>query len=107
MQACFFVCAALSPSLSHSVDMLIRARLSSPLVVGYGDEETFLGPDVLALAPLTQQITYLEVGDWVVITRDEARIFNAGNNPAERPVQASGASAAAVEKGNYSHFMQK
>ncbi|KPF91574.1 glucosamine--fructose-6-phosphate aminotransferase [Novosphingobium sp. AAP83] len=88
-------------------DMLIGARLGSPLVVGYGDGETYLGSDALALAPLTQKITYLEEGDWVVITRDGAQIFDAGNAVVERPIVASGATAAAIEKGNYRHFMQK
>ena len=88
-------------------DLLIGARLGSPLVVGFGEGEMYLGSDALALAPLTQRITYLEEGDWVVITHDGAQIFDAENNPVEREVQASGASAAAVEKGNYRHFMQK
>ncbi|KWV90518.1 glutamine--fructose-6-phosphate transaminase (isomerizing) [Erythrobacter sp. YT30] len=88
-------------------DMLVGARLGSPLVVGYGDGEMYLGSDALALAPLTQQITYLEEGDWVIITRDGAQIFDETNQEVERPVQTSGASAAAVEKGNYRHFMQK
>ena len=88
-------------------DLLIGARLGSPLVVGYGEGETYIGSDALALAPLTQKITYLEEGDWVVVTREGATIYDAENQQVEREVQASGASAAAVEKGNYRHFMQK
>ena len=88
-------------------DLLIGARLGSPLVVGYGEGETYLGSDALALAPLTQQISYLEEGDWVVITREGAAIFDSENQAVEREVRTSGASAAAVEKGNYRHFMQK
>jgi glucosamine--fructose-6-phosphate aminotransferase (isomerizing) len=88
-------------------DLLIGARLGSPLVVGYGDGEMYLGSDALALAHLTQQISYLEEGDWVIITHDGAQIFDAQNNPVEREVRHSGASAAAVEKGNFHHFMQK
>ncbi|PKP88109.1 MAG: glutamine--fructose-6-phosphate transaminase (isomerizing) [Alphaproteobacteria bacterium HGW-Alphaproteobacteria-16] len=88
-------------------DMLIGARLGSPLVVGYGDGETFLGSDALALAPLTQRISYLEEGDWVVITRDGAEIFDRDNNPVDRPIVLSGASAAQIEKGNHRHFMLK
>ena len=88
-------------------DLLIGARRGSPLVVGYGDGETYLGSDALALAPLTQQISYLEEGDWVVINRDGAQVFDEENQAADRPVQTSGASAAAVEKGTYRHFMQK
>lgn len=98
---------ALAIAFRSHPDMLIGARLGSPLVVGYGDGETYLGSDALALAPLTQRIAYLEEGDWVVVTRDGTRIFDRGNNPVERPVVASGASAVAIEKGNYRHFMQK
>jgi glucosamine--fructose-6-phosphate aminotransferase (isomerizing) len=88
-------------------DILIGARLGSPLVVGYGDGEMYLGSDALALAHLTQQISYLEEGDWAVISQDGAQIFDAENNPVERETRHSGASAAAVEKGNFHHFMQK
>jgi glucosamine--fructose-6-phosphate aminotransferase (isomerizing) len=88
-------------------EILIGARLGSPLVVGYGEGETYLGSDALALAQLTQRIAYLDEGDWVVITREGAAIFDKDNNAVEREVTASGASAAAIEKGNYRHFMQK
>src|SRR3546814_13719920 len=85
----------------------IGARLGSPLVVGYGDGEMYLGSDALALAPLTQRIAYLEEGDWVAITQDSAQIYGASNTPVTREIQLSGATAAAVAKGNYRHFMQK
>jgi glucosamine--fructose-6-phosphate aminotransferase (isomerizing) len=98
---------ALAIAFKSHPDMLIGARLGSPLVVGYGEGEMFLGSDALALAPLTQKIAYLEEGDWVVITGDSATIYDADNNEVTREVQSSGASAAAVEKGNYRHFMQK
>ena len=98
---------ALAIVFRDHADLLIGARRGSPLVVGYGDGETYLGSDALALAPLTQQISYLEEGDWVVINRDGAQVFDEENLPVDRPVQTSGASAAAVEKGNYRHFMQK
>ncbi|EXS68521.1 glutamine--fructose-6-phosphate transaminase (isomerizing) [Sphingobium sp. Ant17] len=88
-------------------DMLIGARLGSPLVVGYGDGETYLGSDALALAPLTQRIAYLEEGDWVVITAQGAEIFDKDNHPVERPVTLSGVSGAMIDKGNHRHFMQK
>jgi glucosamine--fructose-6-phosphate aminotransferase (isomerizing) len=88
-------------------DMLIGARLGSPLVVGYGEEETYLGSDALALAPLTQKISYLEEGDWVVITRDGTQIYDRNDQPVQRAITHSGASAASVEKGNHRHFMQK
>lgn len=88
-------------------DMLIGARLGSPLVVGYGDGETYLGSDALALAPLTQRIAYLEEGDWVVLTRDGAQVYDVENNPVERPIVNSGASGQLIDKGNHRHFMAK
>ncbi len=98
---------ALAIAFRQHPDMLIGARLGSPLVVGYGEGETYLGSDALALAPLTQRIAYLDEGDWVVITRDGAQIFDKGNQPVTRDITLSGASAAEIEKGNYRHFMQK
>ncbi|MGB3470759.1 MAG: glutamine--fructose-6-phosphate transaminase (isomerizing) [Erythrobacter sp.] len=98
---------ALAITFRSHPDLLIGARLGSPLVVGHGEGEMFLGSDALALAPLTQRITYLEEGDWVIVRRDRAQIFDNEGRETFRPVQPSGASAAAVEKGNYRHFMQK
>ncbi|OHD02126.1 MAG: glutamine--fructose-6-phosphate aminotransferase [Sphingopyxis sp. RIFCSPHIGHO2_01_FULL_65_24] len=98
---------ALAIAFRQHPDLLIGARLGSPLVVGYGEGETYLGSDALALAPLTQKIAYLEEGDWVVITRDGAQIYDADNNPVTREITTSGVTAATIEKGNYRHFMQK
>ncbi|OCC22555.1 glutamine--fructose-6-phosphate aminotransferase [Croceicoccus estronivorus] len=98
---------ALAIAFRRFPNLLIGARLGSPLVVGYGDGETYLGSDALALAPLTQRISYLEEGDWVVLTRNGAQVHDAANRPVERAITTSGASAAAIEKGNYRHFMQK
>ena len=84
-----FALAILFPS--HP-DMLIGARLGSPLVVGYGDGESYLGSDALALAPLTQRISYLEEGDWVVLTRQGTQVYDQANNPVERPIVNSGPS---------------
>ena len=88
-------------------DMLIGARLGSPLVVGYGEGETYLGSDALALAPLTQRISYLEEGDWVVITREGSQIYDRDDQPVERAITISGASDVAISKGNHKHFMLK
>ena len=88
-------------------DMLIGARLGSPLVVGYGEDETYLGSDALALAPLTQRISYLEEGDWVVLTRSGVQVYDVDNNPVERPIVNSGASGQLIDKGNHRHFMAK
>ena len=88
-------------------DLLIGARRGSPLAIGYGDGEMFLGSDALALAPLTRRITYLEEGDWAVITSSKVTIFNADNQEVERPIRELAASGALIGKGNYRHFMLK
>jgi glucosamine--fructose-6-phosphate aminotransferase (isomerizing) len=88
-------------------DLLIGARLGSPLVVGYGDDETYLGSDALALAPLTQRIAYLEEGDWVVCAREGTQVYDRDDQPVERPVTISGVTGALIDKGNHRHFMQK
>ena len=102
---------ALAIAFRSHPGLLIGARLGSPLVVGYGpegeDAEMYLGSDALALAPLTQRISYLEEGDWAVITNESATIYDVEGNEVKREIRASGASAAATEKGNYRHFMQK
>jgi glucosamine--fructose-6-phosphate aminotransferase (isomerizing) len=98
---------ALAIAFRQHEDMLIGARLGSPLVVGYGEGETYLGSDALALAPLTQKIAYLDEGDWVIVTREGAAIFDKDNQPVTREITTSGVSAATIEKGKYRHFMQK
>jgi len=98
---------ALAIAFREHPELLIGARLGSPLVVGYGEGETYLGSDALALAGLTQRIAYLEEGDWVVIEAGRAQIYDAENNPVEREITISGATGAMIEKGNYRHFMLK
>jgi len=88
-------------------DLLIGARLGSPLVVGIGEGETYLGSDALALASLTQRVLYLEEGDWVVCKREEVQIFDQDNQPVERAVTLSGVDGELVSKGNHRHFMIK
>jgi glucosamine--fructose-6-phosphate aminotransferase (isomerizing) len=88
-------------------DLVIGARMGAPLTVGYGDGENYLGSDALAVAPWTQRIAYLDEGDWAIIRRDGIEIFDQDNERVEREIVESGASAAAVEKGNYRHYMQK
>jgi glucosamine--fructose-6-phosphate aminotransferase (isomerizing) len=88
-------------------DLLICARRGSPLAIGYGDGEMYIGSDSLALAPLTRRITYLEEGDWAVVTAREVTIFDRDNEKAVRPVRETALSGALTGKGNYRHFMQK
>lgn len=92
-------------------DLMIGARLGSPLVAGRGegDEEgeAYLGSDALALAPLTRRIAYLKEGDRVVVKRGDIAIFDAQDQPVEREFVDSGVTAGAIEKGNYRHFMLK
>ena len=88
-------------------DLIIGARMGAPLTVGYGEGENYLGSDALALAPLTQRIAYLDEGDWVVARRDSVQIFDRDNRPVERDIVESGATAEAISKGNYPHYMLK
>ena len=88
-------------------DLLIGARKGSPLAVGYGNGEMYLGSDAIALAPFTDTISYLEDGDWVVLTRKSVEIRDEQDRMVERPILKSTASAQLVDKGNYKHFMAK
>ncbi len=87
--------------------LIMGARRGSPLVVGYGDGEMFLGSDALAVGPFTTRIAYLEEGDYVAITHEGASIYSAKGEAVFRAVHQVSASAALVEKGAYRHFMEK
>lgn len=88
-------------------DLMIGARRGSPLAVGHGEGEMYLGSDAMALAPVTNRITYLEEGDWVVLTRADAQVYDALNNPVERAETVVNLEALQVDKGNHRHFMTK
>ena len=88
-------------------DLLIGARQGAPLAVGYGDGEMYLGSDALALAPFTDSITYLEDGDWVILTRKGAEFRDVTGQQVHRARQKSNASAFLIDKGNHRHFMAK
>jgi len=88
-------------------DLMIAARQGSPLAIGYGKGEMFLGSDAIALAPFTDTITYLDEGDWAVITRAGVHIFDRDDRDVERAVVKSVASSLLVDKGNHRHFMAK
>ena len=88
-------------------DLIVCARRGSPLAIGFGDGETFVGSDALALAPLTSRISYLEEGDWAAVTRSGARVFDAAGAPVSRAVRNAPVEAALVSKEGYRHFMAK
>ena len=88
-------------------DLMICARKGSPLAIGHGDGEMFVGSDAIALAPLTNRVTYLEEGDWAVITRAGAQIFDVAGRRANRAETRIALDQARVEKGGYKHFMAK
>jgi glucosamine--fructose-6-phosphate aminotransferase (isomerizing) len=88
-------------------DLLIGARKGSPLAVGFGSREMYLGSDAIALAPFTDTISYLEDGDWVVVRRDGIEIRDGSGEVVIRPTVKSMASAFLIEKGHYRHFMAK
>ena len=88
-------------------DLIIGARKGSPLAIGYGDGEMYLGSDAMALAPFTDAISYLEEGDWAVLTRKSVEVRDAKGSKVARAVLRSSASAFLVDKGNYRHFMAK
>ena len=88
-------------------DMMIAARRGSPLAIGYGDGVMYVGSDALALAPLTEKISYLEEGDWAEITADGAVLHDERGAVVEREVQKTATSGAFIGKGNFPHFMLK
>jgi glucosamine--fructose-6-phosphate aminotransferase (isomerizing) len=88
-------------------ELMIGARRGSPLAIGYGDGEMFLGSDAMALAPMTNQIAYLDEGDYAVLSREGAEFFDENDRPVEREVKRSSVSGASIGKGNHAHFMLK
>ncbi|GHG79239.1 glutamine--fructose-6-phosphate transaminase (isomerizing) [Pseudodonghicola xiamenensis] len=88
-------------------DLIIAARKGSPLAIGHGEGEMFVGSDAIALAPLTNRITYLEEGDRAVVTRAGVQIFDETGAPVDRAMKTIQIDAARVDKGGYKHFMAK
>ncbi|NWG24236.1 MAG: glutamine--fructose-6-phosphate transaminase (isomerizing) [Pseudorhodoplanes sp.] len=88
-------------------DLMIGARRGSPLAVGYGRGEMYLGSDAIALAPFTDTVSYLEDGDWAIVHRSGVEIRDADGLRVNRPVIKTSASAALIDKGNHRHFMAK
>lgn len=92
---------------SGQENLMIAARQGSPLAIGIGDGESYLGSDAIALASLTNRIIYLEDGDWAVLTSDFVQIFDANDIEVEREIKTSAISGAGIGKGGYRHFMLK
>ncbi|PHQ98286.1 MAG: glutamine--fructose-6-phosphate transaminase (isomerizing) [Marinosulfonomonas sp.] len=88
-------------------DLLIAARKGSPLAIGHGDGEMYVGSDAIALAPMTNRITYLEEGDWAIVTRAGVEIRDAENRQVNRQIRTVNIDSARVEKGGHKHYMAK
>ncbi|MDO5641814.1 MAG: glutamine--fructose-6-phosphate transaminase (isomerizing) [Paracoccus sp. (in: a-proteobacteria)] len=98
---------ALAFLFEGEADLMIAARRGSPLAIGHGKGEMFIGSDAIALAPFTDRITYLEEGDHAVLTRAGAEIFDASGQPVSRDIAQIDVGATAIDKGGYRHFMAK
>jgi len=98
---------ALGFLFSGEEDLLIGARHGAPLAIGYGDGEMYLGSDALALAPFTDDVAYLEDGDWAILSRRGADIRDESGLPVKRPRHKIPAGSFMADKGNYRHFMAK
>ncbi|MDB5666070.1 glutamine--fructose-6-phosphate transaminase (isomerizing) [Cypionkella sp.] len=88
-------------------NLLIAARKGSPLAIGHGDGEMFVGSDAIALAPMTDRITYLEEGDYAIITRQGAAIYDEQDSLCNRAETRIQVDATRIEKAGYKHFMAK
>ena len=98
---------ALAMIFNDEEGLVIGARKGSPLAVGYGEKEAYLGSDAFALAPFTNRVSYLEDGDVAVLRGADVRIYNESGAPANREVRTTSASAALVDKAGHNHFMAK
>ncbi|ADG08641.1 glutamine--fructose-6-phosphate transaminase (isomerizing) [Caulobacter segnis] len=98
---------ALAVLIEGEENLILGARRGSPLVVGEGQGEMFLGSDALAVGPFTNRVIYLDEGDYVALDHDSHRIFDVSGTPVTRPVRVVPTSAVMLEKGNYRHFMEK
>jgi glucosamine--fructose-6-phosphate aminotransferase (isomerizing) len=98
---------ALAVIFEDDPSTIMAARSGPPLAIGFGHGEMFLGSDAIALSPFTNRIAYLHDGDWAILGKQGAHIFDIDGNPVDRPVQISSASAYMIDKGNHRHFMEK
>ncbi len=98
---------ALAIMFHDEPDLIVGARNGPPLAIGHGDGSMYIGSDAIALAPFTNKVTYLEDGDWCVVTKADVEIMDMDGKPVERIMQLSVGSSLMVDKGNHRHFMQK
>ena len=105
--ACLEGAFALAFLFDGESDLIVAARKGSPLAVGHGDGEMFLGSDAIALAPMTDRITYLEEGDRAELTRDGVTIFDISGQRANRDIRQIQIDTTRIEKGGHKHFMAK
>jgi len=98
---------AIAVLFENEENLMIGARKGSPLVIGLGEQEVFLGSDALAVGPFTNKVIYLEEGDWCVLTRDHYDIYTDNDELVERAVSIVADGGAIADKGNYRHFMLK
>jgi len=88
-------------------DLIIGARRGSPLAVGYGPNENYLGSDSYALKSMTNKITYLNDGEFCVIKKDHVEFFNEDGVKINKKVLELSTSEEKYDKGDYKHFMAK
>ena len=98
---------ALAFLFDNEGDLMVAARKGSPLAIGHGEGEMFVGSDAIALAPFTESVTYLEDGDYVVLSRAQAEIFDRNGDPVSRAMTQIDVGSTAIDKGGYRHFMAK
>lgn len=98
---------ALGVMIEGHEDEIYCARRGSPLAVGLGDGERYLGSDAMALAPWTNRLIYLEEGDWAALRREGVEIFDENNSAVERPVTVVDGADEIANKGQYPHYMLK
>ncbi len=87
--------------------LLVGARKGSPLAVGYGEAEAYLGSDAFALAPFTNRVAYMEDGDVAIVRGNHVAIYDSEGRPASREITVTNASSAIVDKAGHRHFMAK
>ena len=92
--------------LINNENKLIAVRKGSPLAIGYGNNQNFIGSDAVGLAPFTKKISYLEDGDWAILDSEKVSIFNNGHE-VKREINITSISRLSIEKGGYKHYMHK